>query len=52
MKCQTYWTESTSGGHVLGVSDQVEQVNLLHGRLTGGQPPRIGEDLNRKLTCL
>lgn len=50
--CQNWWrtyrTKSTSGGHILRVFDQFKQLGLLQRGLTGGQPPRLRQDLNIK----
>ncbi len=45
---RTYRTKSTSGGHILRVSDQIKQLNLLQRGLTSGQPPRLRQDLDIK----
>lgn len=47
----TYRTKPSSRGDILGVFDQIEQLQLLQRSLAGGQPPGLGQNLHTNGTC-
>lgn len=44
-KTAAYRTKSSSRRHIFRVFDQIKQLNLLHWGLTGGQSPRLWQNL-------
>lgn len=46
----TYRTKPSARGDVLGVLDQIKQLQLLQRSLAGGQPPGLGQNLHTNMT--